>query len=163
MVHEILEEHKFVNVGNSSFIAANEDIFNGSPATDIVNLDEWRKCIFVLQKGAGAVGTATLTVESCDDTDATTTTAVAFRARTNKTGLTDTWTAWADVAATGLAITAGADEMYEVLIQSDGLSTTDKYARVQLTETEGTAVDGAITAIMLEPRYGKKIHATVLT
>ena len=80
------EEHKVVNVGHSGFIAANDDLFNGNPATDVVNMSQWERITFILQKGAGATGKATLTVESCDDVTPTTTAAIPFSYRKATSG-----------------------------------------------------------------------------
>jgi len=158
---KFIEEHKVVNCGNSSFIAANEDIFNGNPATDVVNLSQWEEITFIIQKGAGATGTATITVESCDDTTPTTSTAVAFRYRLCTSG--DTFGAWTAVASTGFTTTAGANQVYEVNIRASELSTTDKYVRMQCTEVANSPCDGGICAILTGPRYAEDINATVLT
>jgi len=156
------EEHKIVNCFNSSFIAANEDIYNGNPASDVINMQDWRDVIFIIQRGAGATGTATVTVESCDDTTPTTTTAVAFRSRTMTTA-TDTWAAWTARAAAGYTTTAGADTAEEIWVSSDGLSGSDKYVRLQLTEVVNNACDGGVVAILFNPRYAEDVNRTVLT
>ena len=157
-----VEAHKFVNVGNSSFIAANEDIFNGSPDTDIVNMKYWRDCIFTIQKGAGAAGTATVTVESCDTVVPGTATAVAFKYRA-MTLATDTWSAWTDATSAGFTTTAGADDMYEIWVRADGLYSTDHYVRMALAEVDSTACDGGIQAVLFNPRYAEDVNPTVLT
>jgi hypothetical protein len=59
-------------------LTAHEDIFNGTPTTDIVNMDGWTECLWIIEKSAGGTGTAVITVESCDDVTPTTATAVAF-------------------------------------------------------------------------------------
>ena len=156
------ESHKIVNAFNSSFIAANEDIFNGDPASDVINMSEWKDIIFIIQKGAGATGTATVTVESCDDVTPTTSTAVAFRYR-SMTLATDTWGAWTAAAAAGFTTSAGADDAYEIWISAAELSGTDKYVRLQLTEVVNNPCDGGVVAVLFNPRYAEDVNATVLT
>jgi len=80
-IMNFLERHKVVHCADSDIIAANNDIFNGDPATDVIHLDIYRECTFIIIKNAGATGTATITVESCDDTTPTTATAIPFKYR----------------------------------------------------------------------------------
>ena len=151
-----LQEHHIVH----SPLTAHEDIFNGSPASDVANMKYWNRATFVVLKSTGAVGTATITIESCDNNTPTTPTAVAFKYR--KCTTIDTFGAWTDVASTGVVITAGANQVWEATITGDELYSTDTFVRMQLTEDDSTAVDGAILCIMTEPRYGKSIPDTVL-
>ena len=60
-------EASVVNVVHNT-ITAHEDIFNGTPTTDIVSLESYTEALFIIEKSAGATGTAVITVESCDDT-----------------------------------------------------------------------------------------------
>ena len=156
------EEHKIVNCFNSSFIAANEDIYNGNPASDVINMQDWHDVIFVIQRGAGATGTATVTVESCDTVVPGTATAVAFRKR-SMTIATDTWAAWSAVATTGYTTGAGADGAEEIWVSSEDLSGSDKYVRLQLTEVVNNPCDGGVIAILFNPRYAEDVNRTVLT
>ena len=155
-----IEEHKFVNVGNSSFIAANEDIFNTDPRLDVVNMKDWREITWVIQKGAGANGTATITVNSCDDVVPTTEVDLAYRYRINTSG--DTWGAWTEVAATGFTTTACANQMYEVSVRADELDGTNQYVTMTATEGVDSPCDGGITAILTGGRYNEDVNATVI-
>lgn len=161
MDHNFLERHHAVNCFNSSFIAANEDIFNGNPAGDIVNMSDWNRATFIIQKGAGATGRATLTVESCDDTTPTTATAVPFKYRSCTTG--DTFSAWTQATASGFQTTAGANQVYEISVEGKDLSGSNKYARLKCTESVDDPCDGGIICILTEPRYSEDVPQTVLT
>ena len=105
---------------------AHEDIFNGNLTTDIVSLANYGSAIFVLTKGPGATGTATITVESCDDTSATTSTAVAYNYAASTSGNT-----WGNITAAG----------------------SDKYVRAVFTETANDPVDGAVISIGMNPKF----------
>ena len=100
-----------------------------------------------------------MTVESCDDTTPTTTTAFRYRKQTTP----DTFGAWTDATATGFTTTAGADQVYEVLVDAEDLSGTDKYVCLQLTEDTDSPCDGAVVCILFGPRYGKGVPDSVLT
>lgn len=131
--------------------AALGDIFNGNPASDVIKMSLHDRVTFLITKGAGATGTATVTVESCDDTTPTTATAIPFKywASTSGDALGDMKTA----AATGFATTAGANQLYAVEVSAAELSGTDKYVRLQLTEVVNDPCGGAVCAILSGCRY----------
>ncbi|SNX54874.1 hypothetical protein [Thermoanaerobacterium sp. RBIITD] len=54
------------------------DAFAGTVFTDVINLRNWEYVSFLIQCGAGVVGTSTITVEACDDTPPTNTGAIPF-------------------------------------------------------------------------------------
>lgn len=149
-----------IHCAPSGFIAANEDIFNGDPATDVINLAEYGSIIFFIICNAGATGTATITVESCDDVTPTTATAVAFKYWACTTP--DVWGDMTAATAAGFTTTAAADKMYAIEISAEALSGTDKYVRMQCTEVADAAVDGAIMAIAGRGRYVHEVQGTTL-
>ena len=130
---------------------AHEDIFNGNLTTDIVSLANYGGVIFSVIKGPGATGTATITVESCDDTSATTTTAVAFNYIVCTSG--NTWGNITAATASGFTITAGANQCYVIEIRDDQLSGTDKYVRAVFTESANDPVDGAVFSMGVNPKF----------
>jgi hypothetical protein len=146
-----IEDLHFVHVGNSSFIADYSDYSTGNPATDILSLENYNDAYFLVIKGAGAVGTATITMESCDTVVPGTATAVGFEYKVITSGDTDS--AWTTVASTGYLITAAADKMILVHVSAAGLYSTNKFLRMQLTETDSTACKGAVVAFLANPRY----------
>ena len=76
----ILEKTRPVHAMNSNFIAANEDIFNGSPASDVINLENAEGVLFIIACNANAgSGAATATVLACDDVTPSNTAAVPFK------------------------------------------------------------------------------------
>lgn len=157
-----VESHKMVNCFNSSFVSANEDMWAGDPASDVMNMTDWRDVVFYIQKGTGAVGTATITIESCDDVVPSTTTAIVFRYRIMTTA-TDTWGVWLDAAVGGFTTAAAADNAFEIWATASELSGTDQYIRMQVTEVDSTAVDGGMGAFLINPRYAEDVNRTVLT
>jgi hypothetical protein len=150
----MLEMLNGYNCFPSTIMAANEDIFNGSPASDVVSMKEYREIIFIITKSDGAVGTATLTVESCDTVVPGTATAVAFQYKVCTSG--NTWGATTAATAAGFTTTAGINQMYMISIRADQLSGTDKFVRLQITEVDSTACDGAAICIGI-PRYAQDI------
>jgi hypothetical protein len=155
-----IDDLHFVHVGNSSFIADYSDYTNGNPATDIVSMENHADAYFLVIKGAGATGTATITMESCDTVVPGTATAVAYEYKIITSG--DTQGDWTAVASTGYLITAAADKMILVHVKGSDLYSTNKFLRMQLTETDSTACKGAVVAFLANPRYAPT-PATVLS
>ena len=140
---------------------AHEDLFNGNLTTDIISLANYGSAIFVLTKGPGATGTAVITVESCDDTSATTTTAVAYNYRVCTSGNT-----WGDITAatsSGFTTTAGANQNYMVEIRDDQLSGTDKYVRAVFTESANDPVDGSVISIGMNAKFPQDATKEMIT
>ncbi len=158
-ITDVMESLHFLNCADSNFIAANEDMFNGDPATDVLSMKNADEIHFIIAKNAGATGTATITVESCDDVTPSTATAVAFQYRAQTT--IDTWGEWQDATSAGFTTTAGANQMYQVRITQDGLSSDDAFVRMQMTEVVDSPCDGAVIA-MVVPRFAQEVPQTVL-
>ena len=165
---DFLVNHHVPQAVTSTEQPKGEDIFESNVSSDVINLSAWEGVVFIVTKLAGATGTATATINSCDNVTPSTATAVAFRYRYSTTP--DTFTAWADATSSGVAITAGADEVWEFAIASSDLykgtataPVNDQYVRLVLTETESTAVDGSVATILYGPKYGHEIPGTVLT
>ncbi len=156
------ESHKFVNCFSSGFVPANEDIFAGDPASDVINMRDWRDIIFYIQKGTGAAGTATITIESCDDVTPSNQVPIIFKYRVLTTA-TDTWGAWIQATVAGFTTAAAADNGYEIWAEASLLDDTNQYIRMQCDEVDGTAVDGGMGAILFNPRYAQATNRTVLT
>ena len=149
---KFLEQHKIVHCFDSGHIAANEDIFNGSPVSDVIHFDHYRECTFIIIKNAGGTGTATATINSCSDAAGTTAADVAFLYR--EVNDPDTHGAWTAATSTGVSISAGADEIWQFRVNADGLSGTNEFVKMTLTEVDSTAVDGGGLAILTDYRYG---------
>jgi len=145
----------------SSEQADGGDMFAGNITTDIFSMKNYREAYLIVKKLDGAVGTATVTCESCDDTTPTTNTAIAFEYRKQTT--TDTFGAWTAVSTSGQTIAAGANEIWEFRVDSSMLTSGDSYCRFVLTEVDSTAVDGATFCLLTNPRYAEDIPITVLT
>ena len=155
-----IEGHHIINMG-SSFIASQADIFNGDPTTDVVKMANWELCTFLIQKGSGATGTATITVQSCDDYTPTTGTDIAFKYRTQTSG--DTWSAWTDATSAGFTTTAGANQLYEIAVSGEDLEDGDVGVQMTMTEVANDPCEGAVVAILAEPRHSGGVPQTALS
>jgi|ETNvirnome_2_300_1030623.scaffolds.fasta_scaffold00681_11 hypothetical protein len=155
----VIERMNVYNAASSSFIAANEDMFNGDPATDVVSMENYKAMVFIIVKNAGATGTATITVESCDDTTPSTSTAVAFHYKACTSG--NTWGATTAATTSGFTTTAGANQAYMIEVTSEELSGTNSFVRLNTAEVVDSACDGAILVVAMNPRYDKEVQLDI--
>jgi hypothetical protein len=136
------------------------DAFSGTVNSDVV------KCLgggvlFTIYKGVGATGTATVTVEACDDVTPTNSTAVAFRYRTCTTG--DTWGSWTEATATGFTTTAGSSQLYQVYVPASELASEGyAYARLASVEVVDNPIVGCILIEVVDLRVQPQ-PATMIT
>lgn len=128
------------------------DAFAGATVySDVVDMQDYGECVFVIHTGVGATGTSTLTVEACDDIVPTTTSAIPFRYKAILSG--DTHGALTAAAAAGVATTAGNSKIYVVEVQaSDLLASGYRYVRLKAAEVVDSPVLGGILIILASPR-----------
>ena len=158
MSAQMLERLNAYNCAPSALVAANEDIFAGDPATDVISMANYDSIMFLIAKNAGATGTATITVESCDNVTPTTPTAIAFHYRATTSG--NTVGAVTAATSAGFATTAGADQIYAIEVSARDLYDEDQFVRMQCTEVADDPCDGAIICILGVPRNNSDVDVT---
>lgn len=137
------------------------DCFDGGTATDIISMENYRRATFIVCTGAveDAAISNIVTVDSCDDVSASTTTAIAFTYRQCISSSTvDTWSAqtaattsgynFADHASMGVA-----NAMWFVEVDAADLSGTDQFVRLAIAETANKTITAGVICILSEPRY----------
>lgn len=138
------------------------DALAGTIGSDIFNMKNFGRAIFVLQKGVGTTGTSTITVEACDDVSASNSTAVPFRYRNIVTG--DTQAALTEVDSDGFATTAGSNHLVVVEVDAVELAKTGYgYVRLAAVEVANDPVLAGILFIGVEPRYSVNTSDTWIT
>jgi len=125
--------------------------------SDVVGLKEYHAVKLLVPVGALAVN-LTITVEECDDTTPSNSTAIAFRYRKASAVGTDSMGSWASAESTGLALTATTDnnKLVEILIEGAELSDGYPYVRVVLTPASASACLVSAQAL-LSPRYAQAV------
>ena len=130
------------------------DAFSGTVNSDVIEANG-EGVLFVLYKGVGTTGTSTITIDACDDTTPSNTTAVPFIYRvTSAAG--DTWGAWTAATTTGFVTTAGSNLMAQIYVDAAELA-EEGYEYCRLTAIEVVATDdpvlGGVLAAVVNPRY----------
>lgn len=122
------------------------DAFSGTVYSDVVNVKNLGKVLFVLVVGVGTTGTSTITVQACDDVTPSNRTAIPFRYREILTGDTEgTITA---ATATGFTTTAGSSKLIAVEIDESDLAATGYgYVQLKAVESANDPVLGGILVI----------------
>lgn len=122
------------------------DFTAGDVETDIFSMENWSSITFFVFKGAGGTGATVATVEACDDVSASNVDEIAFRYSSNTA--TDVIGDLTDATSSGVAITAGANEIWAITVNADELTLGYKFVRLVLTESDSTAVTGCVLAIL---------------
>lgn len=128
------------------------DYDDGGTTSDVINMKNFNKGCFVIQKGVGTTGTGVVTVLACDDTTPSNTTAVPFRyVEISAADVVGTIT---EATSSGYTITAGSNIMVVIEVDAVELAKTGYgYVQLSLTESENAAVLAGILFIGAEPRY----------
>ena len=140
----------------STALAPDADRYTGDPATDVYNMKLYDHITFIVHHGAGGTGTVVVTVEECTAAAGTGATAIPFRYRVGaSTGVS--LGALTSVAATGVTISATANQILVVEIDAAELSGDSPFVRLQLTEGVDSPVDASVTAILSKPSYSEAV------
>lgn len=133
-------------------LAPNADAFAGDVYTDIFEA-QGTGVGFIYWMGTNDDNAySTLTVQACDDTSASSTTAVAFKYKACTT--LDTWGAWTEATTAGFSTSQTSDNIYMIWVDAKELASTGyKYVRLKSSEQDDHAVDGVIVAFVVKPRY----------
>jgi len=136
------------------------DAFAGTVYSDVISLKAHEEIEFVIYKGVGTTGTSTVTVESCDDTTPSTSTAIVFRYQAITSG--DTHGAMTAATTAGFTTTAGSSQLYKIVVKASDLSSDDGYVRLKMVEVANDPVLGGVLAILRKPRYDDAVQATAI-
>ena len=139
-----------------------DNAFAGTVATIPINMSMWGHCSFLIHCGAGAVGTARITVEACSDTVPTATVPVQFYYQECISGDTFSDIQWTP-DTTGFTTSAAADKVYKVEVDSRMLDAAGfKYVRLKSVEQVVGAITGSVVAVLTEGRISSTVPASCI-
>ncbi|MGE0417691.1 MAG: hypothetical protein AB7O80_12860 [Acetobacteraceae bacterium] len=134
--------------------------FAGTVYSDVVSMKEYSVARFIIHKGAGATGTATITVEACSDAAGNNPVAVPFQYQAY-TGADDLPGAVAAATVAGFTTSAGASQLYVIEVDSQAMAGKG-WVRLKSVEVVASAVLGGILIELLGPRYAADIPNTAI-
>lgn len=141
-------------------VAPSADVFDGNPAGKPVRLDNAQKVLHLLSIGAGGTGTATITMEKCDNAAGDNAVAIPFKYR--KATTDDNFGALTDATSAGITTTAGTNDQYLTEVDARDLSVDKPWVRIKLTEVVNSPVVGVCFAVAADFRYGANPMPTVV-
>jgi hypothetical protein len=122
------------------------DVFDSTKSSDIINMKNLSRILFVVHIGVGATGSSTFTVEACDDVSASNVSAIPFYYREILTG--DAEGAIALKAATGVVNTVGSSKILLIEVREDALAASGYgYVRLTAVESVNSPVLGGVLVI----------------
>jgi hypothetical protein len=156
-----LEHFHPVHAFPKAIIAANEDIFNGDPASDVISMENAQTAVFLIINNSG-IGNATIEVFACDDTTPTTTTAISFLVRSISAADTQVD---ALTESKAFLTSTGMDMIYIVEVDQAKVNEVSgrKYVQLRCAEVTNQPVDGAIAAFLTGMRYTEDDPGTQVT
>lgn len=136
------------------------DAFATSVTTDYVSLRNYRTVTFIIHTGVATGGTANgvITVLAATAAAGTSAAAIPFKYRRCASSTTvDTWGDLTDVAATGLVMTVGSNQLYIIEVNADEMEAVDpsnEFVALKVTEDTNDPVVAGILILLGSPRYG---------
>lgn len=116
------------------------DAHNGAPGGDVIDMSPFSRIVALMYRGVATGGTAapTYTVEACDDTTPSSTSAIPFDYRKSYGAVTA-------ATATGFQATAGSSAIDVLEVREDALAASGyRYIRVKVAETVNDPVVACI-------------------
>ena len=130
------------------------DAFSGTVASDVIDFSLHQEVLFVIYKGVGTTGTSVITVEACDNTTPSTTSAIPFKYKAITS--TDLQGAVTTATASGFTTTAGSSQIYVIEVIPEEMSASGyQYVRLKAVEDTNNPVLGGILILAGAPKYGK--------
>jgi len=127
--------------------------------SDVINVANQHSVTFIIHKGAGAVGTGTVTVQACDTVGPGNTTAIPFQYR-RMVGTGNAWGALTVATAAGFVTTASANDLYEITVDPAEVTNAivnaargNHFVRLHIVQVDATAVLCGILVILPRQRY----------
>lgn len=136
--------------------------FAGTVSTTVINMKNWNHVSFLVQGGVGAVGTARITVEACDNITPSNPVAIPFYYQ-ECIGTDAFGPIIKTTDATGFLTAAASNKMYKVEVDGPMLASLG-YGYVRLKSVEATvgAINGGVLAVLTEGRFASEQPDTVL-
>jgi hypothetical protein len=140
------------------------DLFNGTVYSDVVSAKGHHQITFIINQELGSTGTATITVQACDDVVPTTRSAVPFHVQ-KYLAASDVPAAVVSYASTGFVTTAEATAaIYVIMVDAAELAASGYgYVQMKAIEVVNDPVAGSVVIALDRPRYNDEVTATVIT
>lgn len=132
-------------------LAPDADRWASNPSTDRIRVPGAGRLQFLVVEGAGGTGYGTITAHSHVAASGGTPTALAFRYKI-ATSSAEVHSAggWTTAPTTGVLVAAGANKSVLIEFRADEVTDGEPFVSLTMTETDSTAVDAAIIALVVD-------------
>ncbi|MBT3274195.1 MAG: hypothetical protein HN368_13640 [Spirochaetales bacterium] len=131
--------------------------------TDVVNLENYHNVQFIIPLGVVTGDTIAATVEECDDTTPSNSTAIAFYYRLSSAVGTDSMGARAVATTAGVTVAATDDNKVLIIdVASDELTDGFPYVRAVLTPGGSMTVLLVGAVAIMRPRYPQAVQVSAV-
>lgn len=135
------------------------DAFDSTQSTDVVDMAEFERVIFLSVIGVGATGSSTVTIEACDDIVPTNTVAIGYMSRDDHQDAEGAITAR---AAAGYIPTVGSSRINSFEVDQQALAASGyRYVRAKFVESVNSPVLGGVV-IIGEKRAARAINPSAI-
>lgn len=143
-------------------IAAVADAFAGTVTSDVFNMSQHDRGLFIVHWGVGATGTTTITVLACDNTTPSNTSAIPFRYRITVAGAAPGAITLATTA--GFTTTAGSNQVIEIEVLAENFGNSGyEYVQLSATEVVDSPLLGGVLFQALDPKFVGSTQGSIVT
>lgn len=127
------------------------DAFSGTVASDVINMGLYDRALFVVQKGVGATGTATITMQATAANTTSSPTAIPFKYRAVSSG--DTAGSITDATTAGFTTSAASSELYLCEVRAENMPDGKPWLHLQSVEVVDSPIVGSILILLGAARF----------
>lgn len=140
------------------------DIAGSATSTDIVGVKEYLEVEFLVEFGVITGDVVVVTVQECDDTTPSNSTAIPFKYRKTSAVGTDLTGALTAATAAGGATMSATDDGKSFLIDVDPAALTDGFPYLKAVITPGGSASVCLVAAqaVLRPRYPQAVNISAV-
>lgn len=139
-------------------LSPSADRYNTDPASDVVNMENFEKAVFLIHQirnATSTAGTASVKPQAVSSVAASNAEDLPFKWSKKTTGADDTMGSVSSVAAgNSFTTTANEDTIYVVEVDARDLPATKQFVQLKLTEVVNAPVVGSVICILCGHRYG---------
>ena len=153
---KFLEHAHIVHACPIAVVAAFEDVFGGDIASDVINMENAKSCVFIITLGGGT-GSATIQIVAADDAVPNNTSAISFMYKQ----ITAPDTQGATTEAKSVVVGGASDTIF--VIEADAAKLAEVgYGYIQLEAAEKAAFprDGSVMAFLMGLRSAEDVTPT---
>ena len=138
-------------------ITPSADVYNGNPTSDVINMQNFKKAVFVLHQKSSTsnTGTASVKPQAVENVSGSSAEDLPFKYSKMTTGASDVMGAITAVAAgSTFTTTANEDTAFVIEVDASDLPEGKPFLQLKLTEVVNDPVVGSCMCYLIGSRHG---------